>query len=331
MKTPEISIIVPVYQVEKYLPRCLNSILMQTFADFELILVDDGSTDNSGVICDIYAEKDKRIRVFHQQNTGVSSARNVGIDVAQGKYIGFVDADDWVDTEMLKELHDVINNNKCEMIIFDPYVYKGDINSVIIDSLPSYSSSQCIYKNNIIPEQLRYLAGTVWRCLYSADLINANKIRFNCSLPLSEDRIFNITAMGCSENIYYLRKPLYHYWIYKNSSVSKYRENLFDIVLYTQKIMSEVLLKYWDKNYILYYEEVNLCNGALLCVYNAFSKYSTLSFYKRFHIVKSIVDNQTIRKAFDNSSKKNLRYWLVRKKCYLILSIVGVLWNIKNR
>ncbi|WP_338367787.1 glycosyltransferase family 2 protein, partial [Enterococcus faecium] len=87
----EISIIVPVYKVEKYLRKCVDSILAQTFTDFEVILVDDGSPDNSGKICDEYAEKDNRVRVIHKENGGLSSARNAGIDVARGKYLGFVD------------------------------------------------------------------------------------------------------------------------------------------------------------------------------------------------------------------------------------------------
>ena len=98
MTTPVLSIIVPVYNVEKYLARCIDSILAQTFTDFELILVDDGSTDNSGEICDEYAGKDPRIIVIHKENGGVSSARNHGLDIARGEYITFVDSDDQIGT-----------------------------------------------------------------------------------------------------------------------------------------------------------------------------------------------------------------------------------------
>ena len=94
--TPLLSVIVPVYNVEKYLSRCIDSILSQTFTDFELILVDDGSPDNCGSICDEYAKKDKRIIVIHQQNRGVSSARNKGLDIARGEYVTFVDSDDQI-------------------------------------------------------------------------------------------------------------------------------------------------------------------------------------------------------------------------------------------
>ncbi|MBA1325633.1 glycosyltransferase [Enterococcus faecium] len=100
------SIIVPVYKVEKYLRKCVDSILAQTFTDFEVILVDDGSPDNSGKICDEYAEKDNRVRVIHKENGGLSSARNAGIDVARGKYLGFVDSDDYIDEDMYEILYE---------------------------------------------------------------------------------------------------------------------------------------------------------------------------------------------------------------------------------
>lgn len=105
---PEISIIVPVYKVEKYLDRCVKSILAQTFTDFELILVDDGSPDNCPKMCDEWAKKDERIRVIHKENGGLSSARNAGLRVAVGKYIGFVDSDDWITKDMYATLHELI-------------------------------------------------------------------------------------------------------------------------------------------------------------------------------------------------------------------------------
>ena len=109
MEIPQISIVVPVYNVEKYLERCIDSILAQTFTDFELLLINDGSKDSSGLICDKYAEKDSRIRVFHKENEGVSRARNLGISNARGRWLGFIDSDDWVDKEYLHCFGDVFN------------------------------------------------------------------------------------------------------------------------------------------------------------------------------------------------------------------------------
>ncbi|MGF2941895.1 glycosyltransferase family 2 protein [Enterococcus xiangfangensis] len=122
----EISIIVPVYNVEKYLRKCVDSILAQTFTDFELILVDDGSPDNSGAICDQYAEKDSRIKVIHKENGGLSDARNAGIEVAKGKYLGFIDSDDYIADDMYELLYNNIIKEKADLSICGIYhVYEG--------------------------------------------------------------------------------------------------------------------------------------------------------------------------------------------------------------
>ena len=126
---PIISIIVPVYNVESYLERCINSILNQTFKNFELILVDDGSTDGCKDICNEYKTKDKRIKVIHKENGGLSSARNAGLDIARGKYIGFVDSDDFINKDMYKTLFNTIQDNNSDMVICDYYkVNEDDIN-----------------------------------------------------------------------------------------------------------------------------------------------------------------------------------------------------------
>lgn len=116
---PEISIIVPVYKVEQYLDRCINSILQQTFQDFELILVDDGSPDACPKMCDEWAKKDKRIRVLHKENGGQSSARNYGLDAATGKYIGFVDSDDWIAKDMYEYLYQLLASYNVDIAMCD--------------------------------------------------------------------------------------------------------------------------------------------------------------------------------------------------------------------
>ena len=121
---PLISIIVPVYKAEKYLHKCVDSLLEQTFTDFEILLVDDGSPDKSGEICDEYAEKDSRIRVFHKENGGVSSARNLALDNAKGEFVMFLDSDDWLDNVCLDVCINTINDNVLDVLQFGfMYVY----------------------------------------------------------------------------------------------------------------------------------------------------------------------------------------------------------------
>ena len=121
MKIPLVSIIVPVYKAEKWLHRCVDSILAQTMEDFELLLIDDGSPDRSGEICDEYAAKDLRVRVFHKENGGVSSARQKGLENAIGEYVIHCDPDDWVDTDMLMELTQYAKKTQADMVICDFY------------------------------------------------------------------------------------------------------------------------------------------------------------------------------------------------------------------
>ena len=140
---PEISVIVPIYNVEKYLGPCIDSILAQTFKDFELILVDDGSPDRCGKICDEYERVDKRIRVIHQENSGLSAARNVGLDVMVGKYVTFIDSDDLVDKRFLEELYDNLQNDKAQISLCQFQEFEN-----ISEIKNSYGSQIKKHKNN---------------------------------------------------------------------------------------------------------------------------------------------------------------------------------------
>lgn len=197
---PKISIIVPVYNAEEYLPNCIDSILTQTFTDFELLLIDDGSTDNSGRICNKYAVKDSRVKVFHKQNGGASSARNVGLDNAKGEWIAFADADDWADCDWL---YNFIQNLDCDIVVQGFYKHKNEKRTefVVLTSnnpqyLPRYNYFEYISTlfnmGNI---------GYLWCRLFKAKIIRENNIRFDNRITLCEDLefIFNyLTKTQCS-------------------------------------------------------------------------------------------------------------------------------------
>lgn len=327
---PDISIIVPVYNAEKYLRRCIDSILAQTLENFELILVDDGSSDNSGHICDEYVEKDTRIHVIHKQNAGVSSARNTGIAASCGEFIGFVDADDEVMSEMFYDMVNIAKNNKADVVMCDPWIIAGN-RKWTQDSIPQLSNSTLLCKDDFYPELLRFFAGTIWRCIYAKGLVEKNNIYFINDLKLSEDRIFNLTAIGCADYIYYYRKPLYKYHICSGSASRKYYENYyFNIVLKTDYYTQKVLSDYWGEEYFDIYKELIVVDGAMsaicqICSYSNPQK----SLFARLRQIEIISNNDSLMNALSNLKVINSLQTLLQKKRIKCLYIVGCLKNLK--
>ena len=184
---PELSIIVPVYKVEKYLPRCIDSILAQTFGDFELILIDDGSPDGCGRICDEYARKDKRIVVIHQKNMGVSAARNAGLDIARGRYIGFVDSDDWIEPRMYEVMMDAIRENGADMAVCGVRYADEDGKFTRADRLSEgvYSRAGLLEDVFAMPNRL---GGGCCNKVFDASKIAS--VRFKVGMTIAEDALY---------------------------------------------------------------------------------------------------------------------------------------------
>lgn len=190
MNNPLISVIVPVYNSEKYLHRCIDSILSQTYTNFELLLVDDGSRDRSAAICDEYALKDSRVRVFHKENGGVSSARNLGLDNANGEWVAFVDSDDWVEKNYFFNLQ---TDSDVEFVIVQGFVKYG------VQKLSVFKIDDGA-KNNIanLLDQMVYpnLFVAPWGRMFSLSIIKKYKIRFPI-ISYFEDLIFNLSYLSC--------------------------------------------------------------------------------------------------------------------------------------
>ena len=210
-----VSIIVPVYNAEKYLPRCIDSILGQSFSDFELLLINDGSKDNSGKICDGYAANDSRVRVFHKENGGASAARNYGLDNATGKYVCFVDADDWVDKDYLKQL---LPNEEEEMVVCS-IRYEGNTNKNLCISNKK-RNKECI--ESTLHQMIDHMAVCSPCCkIMRRDIIERNQIRFDTDVSAGEDMLFICDYFSAGlEKIRTLSLPLYHYYVDDNESLS---------------------------------------------------------------------------------------------------------------
>ena len=242
---PKISVIIPVYNGEKYLPRCLDSLLEQSFKDWVAICIDDGSTDSTGKILDKYAKLDKRFIVIHKKNAGVSAARNDGIKKASGDYIHFMDADDVIDENYYKEM--IFNSNNADVVC------SGFVSNT------KYSSN-LIYKKKHVVKTLfgklfwsqALLKSFVWRYLFKTDFIKKHKLHFDTKLISQEDAIFVLDAISLSSNMVIVPNVNYHYMFNETSALnnkdSKHREKLKA----QYKIGKEYRKKYAKENKVVF-------------------------------------------------------------------------------
>lgn len=236
-----VSIIVPVYNVEKYLRRCIDSIINQTYRNIEIIIIDDGSTDNSGKICDEYAKRDNRIKIIHQQNKGVSSTRNNGIEHANGKYITFVDSDDFIERKMIETIYNKIICENADIVICG--VKSIDENNNVINQSINTKENKFNNVNAIkvmLDEKLFY--SVCWAKLYKKKLFN--NIKFNPKIRIAEDMDVLYRVLYKSNKIVQIPERLYN-WTNRKDSVTK--EN--DISKWQDEIdVCENIIKFCKEN-----------------------------------------------------------------------------------
>ena len=228
---PLISVIVPIYNAENYLHRCLDSILAQTFTDFELILVNDGSTDCSGKICDEYALKDNRIKVIHKSNGGVASARQMGVDNTLGNYTIHADPDDWVEPTMLEELYKKAIEKDADMVICDFYVQTCNTCITRTQRISEESSEATLLA--LLSHKLH---GSLWNKLIRLECYKKFNIRFVEGLNFCEDYLVCIKMLKNDIKVAYLNKAFYYYDQFTNDNsitrkytLDTYRQRLFFI------------------------------------------------------------------------------------------------------
>ncbi len=291
---PLISIIVPIYNSEKTLNRCVDSILQQTFTDWELLLIDDGSKDSSGDICDEYARKDPRIKVFHKENGGVSSARNVGLDNAKGEWITFVDSDDWIVNNALDIDYDEVDE---DLLLFSYYLVSSKKEKL-------EKMTQCVLsnKNELASFCEKYLICTIlrspWSKIFKREKINS--IRFDENIRIGEDTLFmfdyliGIQSCRVFNNVFYVYNC-------ENSLYSKYKLSIEEAVYAMEKlfqsydmlsIVNGQVEKYIFLDYKLYcYEDIcehhNLWfrNALVYKFYNRVKRYLDFNYRIRYYIL----------------------------------------------
>ena len=246
MDNKKVSIIVPVYNASDYLGRCMDSLLSQTMpqSDYEILLIDDGAKDDSGQLCDEYADKYACVRCFHQENAGPAAARNAGLEEAVGDYVAFIDPDDFIEPNYLEIAYAQAQHNHADIVLFDAYREKSE---GAFDSREMWGHAK--YSFNCADEGERrsmqrqilypYMAARVgnmsfdrsvplaapWDKLYSRSFLNVNNLRFPKELRVLDDMCFNFKAFGAAENISYIPTFLYHYRVEETSITNSYRKD----------------------------------------------------------------------------------------------------------
>lgn len=210
-----ISVIIPIYNCEKYIGRCLNSILKQEFDDYEIICINDGSTDNSLSILEQYARNVDRIKIINQENQGVSVARNIGVETAKGEYIYFIDADDWINEKLFADAYNCMKKNNADIVLFDIYNVYGDTivpTKKLLDFTKKVPTKTFYYNEH---KEIIYQSCTVWSKLFRKQFLIDYDIKFPYSITNSEDTVYWLEFILCNPKIAILNKHYYYY--YKNS------------------------------------------------------------------------------------------------------------------
>ncbi|MBQ8572727.1 MAG: glycosyltransferase [Ruminococcus sp.] len=230
----KVTIVVPIYKVEEYLDRCVKSLLVQTYTNLEIILVDDGSPDKCPQLCDDYARQYNNISVVHKKNGGLASARNAGLKVATGKYIFFVDSDDWIDPNTIEDLYAIAEKKNVDFVRFRP-MYAGWPNHAdgdLCDFGTEKGMTEGLYtRDRIVNEVFPRLLATpqltfgvivsACRSLYKTEFLKINNLFFDEDVKYSEDSIFSAKLVYATNSFYYLDGPRYYHYFYNSASISK--------------------------------------------------------------------------------------------------------------
>ncbi len=314
--SPLVSIIVPLYKAEMNLKQCIDSILAQTLKEIELILVDDGSPDSSGNIAEDYKKKDDRVIVLHQSNQGAAQARNTGIRAANGEYIGFVDADDWIDSNMYSEMYNLAKKNNQADVVMCGYISESDsniskVNTPLKDG--TYDSKVIVSKvitpmvgtldKKMVSWKYRVM-GSVWRNIFKRELLVKQDIYFNKALSYSEDLIFSIEFLLKSKNLAIINKPFYHYRISEKSLSNGYRKDLFDNLLMVDNIIRKLLDQKLDSK-ILDSRTMIIVRKVIL---NEMDKENPNAFFKKMENIQVILNNDKVRDVYSRVKLRGYKY-----------------------
>lgn len=309
----KISIIIPIYNAEKYLKKCLDSIYNQSYTNIEVIMVNDGSKDNSINICKEYCNKDKRFVLINKENEGVSVARNTGISKASGSYVMFIDADDWVEHNTCELLYKNISEEDADFVLCN-HIFEFDDRSVEV----AFNCQNRIINENKIKEAVilplierdkndfkydRCSFRSPWGKIFKKDIIERFNISFNADLVIGEDFIFNLNYLSKIKKAVMIDEYLFHYRINTESAINKYKENAWklyrDLIVNLQVILKSI---FKHEEYRERLDRLTI-KFILTCVQNEMSSYNKKTILDKRKCIKHICSDKV-----SESSLKNYRY-----------------------
>ena len=319
MEQPIISVIVPIYNASQFLKKCLDSILAQTYQKFELLLINDGSTDTSLAMASSYAQQDSRILIVNQANLGVSAARNKGISMAKGDYITFIDADDWIDPTYFDSLFEGTKlDDKVDLVCCGYYDY-----SVYAQKLPINDFSNIdafgVSTDAFMRALLYGTAGVPWAKLYNTAIIKQNNISFNSAIKMSEDLVFNMQYASHSKIVSIIDKNLYHYNRLNSKSLSS---KLDPTYFNSYQLSAELIKKTWiekglESYFIQQWCEQRMHNFVVTVSVNI-ALDSKEKFSNRGQKIKLFLADKLSVHAVSvyEHYKSDLKYFLLKQKSY---------------
>ncbi len=306
---PEISIILPVYNVEKYISKCIQSVLDQTYPNFELLVVIDGSPDNSKQIAASFV--DDRITIYEKENGGLSDARNYGLERANGEYVYFMDSDDWIEPNLLEVCVSRIEKYKTDFIIFGYHLDRENLNGNII-STTKIAHNEIVYskeiKNLCFEDNTLGLLGYAWNKFYKFSFLNENKLKFEKGISLVEDILFNAKVCELSSKIVFVNQTLYHYIDRPVTTlIKKFHKDSFELKIKKSRAL-KTFLTTWEvdetkRNNIL---SESIVSGIRYCVNNLFAFKNELSTKDKIAYLKIMLSHVETKKYISYFEAKTI-------------------------
>lgn len=312
-KGPKVSIIVPIYNVEKYISLCLTSVINQTLIDIEIICVNDGTKDNSCNIVNVFMEEDSRIKLIHKKNGGLSSARNAGLKIATGDYIWFVDSDDYIENMACERLYLEIIEDKPDIIAFgsNTFPVMPWVDPWVSTSL---SPRTCKYMGKDVVKALFFENGAVpyvWRNCFKREFLEKNKLLFNENVKFGEDTIFQFEAFSCASNLTFISDKLYNYRHYRPGSLmNQYNNNQYEKIKCHIDIV-DIIANYWNKNETLVMWKKQFFEWSLDFVGYDLQKYVGYRQLELYHLIYDIWQKYDLLK-YKNVIESYRKHYLVK-------------------